>query len=190
MTVDRERAAGAVAEFLRAMGEDPEREALARTPERVAELGAELFAGVGVDPVVGLAAAALDDVAAVGPVAFRSVPFRSTCEHHLLPFTGTVSLVYLPGRAVAGLGALVQLVETVAARPQVQERFTDEIADAVARGLDARGVLVVAEAEHGCVALRGRRVEGATVATLAARGEYAAEPGRSEALALVRPGAA
>lgn len=186
MSVDRERAARAVAEFLRAVGEDPDRPALARTPERVAELGAELFAGVGVDPAAELAASAVTDVAADGPVAFRSVPFRSTCEHHLLPFTGTVSLVYLPGGAVAGLGALVRTVETIAARPQVQERFTDELADALDRALGARGVLVVAEAEHACVALRGPRISGTAVVTMAARGSYATEPGRAEALTLVR----
>ncbi|HEV7622544.1 MAG TPA: GTP cyclohydrolase I FolE [Amnibacterium sp.] len=184
MTVDRARAAAAVAEFLAAMGEDPGRPALADTAARVAELGAERFAGVGVDPVPALAAAAVADVAVAGPVAFRAVPFVATCEHHLLPFAGTATIVYRPSGSVAGFGALARVVETLAARPQVQERLTDEIADAVARGLGAAGVLVVLAAEHDCVALRGRRLTGTSVVTLAARGDYVHGPERAEALAL------
>jgi GTP cyclohydrolase I len=155
-----------------------------RTPARVARLGAELFAGVGVDPVPELAAAAVEEVTARGPIAFRDVPFRSTCEHHLLRFVGTVSIVYLPGDTVAGLGALVRLVEVVAARPQVQERLTDEIADGVERALGARGVLVSVAAEHDCVAMRGPRIRGAVMATLAARGVYGSEPDAATARAL------
>ena len=185
MTPDLERAERAVAEYLRAMGLDPASEVLVRTPERVARLGTELFAGVGVDPVPALAGAGVAGAAARGPVAFRDVPFRSTCEHHLLRFAGTVSVVYLPGARIAGLGALVQLVETVAARPQVQERLTDEVADGLEAGLGARGVLVAATAEHDCVAMRGPRIRGATVSTLAARGVYAEEPAAAEARALV-----
>ena len=184
MTVDRARAAAAVAEFLAAMGEDPAREALAATAARVAELGAELFAGVGVDPVPELAAAAVADLSARGPVAFRAVPFVSTCEHHLLPFVGTAAIVYRPRSAVAGFGALARVIETLAARPQVQERLADEIADAVARGLEAVGVLVVLTAEHDCVARRGRRLAGTSVVTVAARGECEHGPARAEALHL------
>jgi GTP cyclohydrolase I len=186
MSVDRARAAAAVAEFLRAMGEDPDRPALAATAARVADLGAERFAGVGVDPAPALAAAAVADVAVPGPVAFRDVPFVSTCEHHLLPFAGTASIVYAPSDRVAGFGALARVVETLAARPQVQERLADEIADAVARGLDAAGVLVVLNAEHDCVALRGSRLAGTSVVTLAARGAYEREPARAEALTLAQ----
>jgi len=185
VTPDLERAERAIAEYLRALGIDPERPALARTPHRVARLGAELFAGVDADPVPPLAAAAVPGLTARGPVAFRDVPFRSTCEHHLLRFAGTVAIAYLPGDRVAGLGALVAAVETVAARPQVQERMTDEIADAVHVALGAAGVLVTATAEHDCVAVRGPRIHGATVTTLAARGAYAEEPGAAEARALV-----
>lgn len=184
MTPDLDRAEAAVAEYLRALGLDPEQPALARTPHRVARLGAELFAGVGDDPVPALAAAAVPEVVARGPVAFRDVPFRSTCEHHLLRFAGTLSIVYLPGERVAGLGALVRVVETVSARPQLQERLTDEVAHAVEAGLGAAGVLVTATAEHDCVALRGPRIRGSRVTTLAARGVYAAEPAAGEARAL------
>ncbi len=185
MTPDLERARRAVDEYLRAYGLDPAEPALDRTPDRVARLGAELFAGVGVDPVPALRDSAVADVEARGPVAFRDVPFRSTCEHHLLKFAGTVSVVYLPGERVAGLGAIVALVETVAARPQVQERFTDEVALGLEHALGAVGVLVTATAEHDCVAMRGPRIRGASVTTLAARGRYAAEPAAAEARALV-----
>ena len=184
MSVDLPRAEAAVAELLRALGVDPERPAMARTPERVARLGAELFAGVGVDPVPELAAAGVEEVVSRGPIAFRDVPFRSTCEHHLLRFAGTVALVYLPGETVAGLGALVRLIETASARPQVQERLTDEIADGVEQALRARGVLVSMTAEHDCVAMRGPRIRGAAVVTLATRGVYAAEPAAATARAL------
>ena len=185
MTPDLLRAERAVADYLRALGMDPEDAALARTPERVARLGAELFAGVGVDPVPALADAAVPEVVARGPVAFRDVPFRSTCEHHLLKFAGTVSLVYLPGERVAGLGALVAAIETVCSRPQVQERMTDQIAETVEAALGADGVLVTATAEHDCVAMRGPRIHGARVTTLAARGRYASEPGATEARAII-----
>lgn len=185
MSPDVERAERAVAEYLRAMGLDPESDGLERTPARVARLGGELFAGVDVDPVPELAGSAVAGTDARGPVAFRDIPFRSTCEHHLLRFAGTVSLVYLPAGRIAGLGALVRLIETVAARPQVQERLTDQIADGVTEGLAPRGVLVAASAEHDCVAMRGPRIRGATVSTLAARGVYADEPAAAEGRALV-----
>jgi GTP cyclohydrolase I len=185
MTPDLERARRAVDEFLRAYGLDPAEPALERTPDRVARLGAELFAGVGVDPVPDLAASAVADATVEGPVAFLDIPFRSTCEHHLLKFTGTVSVAYLPRDEVAGLGAIVRVIETVAARPQVQERFTDEVAFTLEQGLGAAGVMVSATAEHDCVAIRGPRVRGASVRTLASRGVYASEPRAAEARALV-----
>jgi GTP cyclohydrolase I len=120
-----------------------------------------------------------------GPVAFLDIPFRSTCEHHLLKFAGAVSVAYLPGGEVAGLGAIVRVIETISARPQVQERFTDEVAVALEEGLGATGVMVSATAEHDCVAIRGPRIRGASVRTLAARGVYATEPRAAEARALV-----
>lgn len=185
MTPDLERARRAVEEYLRAYGLDPAEPALDRTPDRVARLGSELFGGVGVDPVPDLAASAVADAAVEGPVAFLDIPFRSTCEHHLLKFSGTVSLVYLPGGEVAGLGAIVRVIETIAARPQVQERFTDEVAFALEQGLGAAGVMVSAVAEHDCVAIRGPRIRGASVRTLATRGVYATEPKAAEARSLV-----
>lgn len=184
MTADLDRAARAVADYLRAFGLDPESAVLARTPERVARLGEELFAGVHIDPVPVLAASGVADAGAPGPVAFRDVPFRSLCEHHLLKFSGTLSVVYLPGARVAGLGALVRAIETIAARPQVQERMTEQVADCVEQALGAHGVLVHAQADHDCVALRGPRIHGASVATLATRGVYATAEGAAEARAL------
>jgi GTP cyclohydrolase I len=183
MTPDLERARHAVEEYLRAFGLDPAAPALDRTADRVARLGVDLFAGVGVDPAPDLAASAVTGAAVDGPVAFLDIPFRSTCEHHLLKFAGTVSIVYLPG-SVAGLGAIVRVIETVASRPQVQERFTDEVAFALETGLDAAGVMVVALAEHDCVAMRGPRIRGARGGTHASRGGYATEPGAAEARAL------
>ena len=184
MTADLPRAEAAVGDLMRALGLDPHRPALARTPERVARLWAELFGGTDVDPVPALAASAVEEVPARGPIAFCDVPFRSTCEHHLLRFAGTVTIVYLPGDLVAGLSALVALIETLAARPQVQERLTDEIADGIEHALGARGVLVTVSAEHDCVAIRGPRIRGAKVATLATRGAYSAEPAAATARAL------
>ncbi|MGN6445206.1 GTP cyclohydrolase I [Amnibacterium sp.] len=183
MSVDLERAERAVVEYLRAFGLDPDGPELERTAHRVARLGSELFAGVDIDPVPELAASSVAGADADGPVAFLDIPFRSTCEHHLLKFAGTVSVVYLPAGEVAGLGAIVRVIETVAARPQVQERFTDQVAAALEEGLGAAGVIVSATAEHDCVAIRGPRIRGASVRTLAARGRYAQEPGAAEARA-------
>lgn len=184
MTPDLPRAEAAIAEYLRALGIDPESPELARTPARVARLGSELFAGVGIDPAPGLASSAMTEASGAA-VAFRDVPFRSTCEHHLLRFSGTVSIAYLPAGHIAGLGSIVTLIETVAARPQVQERFTEQVADGLEQGLGAAGVLVTASAEHDCVAMRGPRIRGATVTTLVTRGVYATEAGAAEARALV-----
>lgn len=174
-------------ELLAAIGEDPAREGLTGTPDHVADAYAELFSGVGVD-----AAAVLDEssdvlelTAAAEPVILRDVPFRSTCEHHLLPFTGTASLAYLPRTRVTGLGRLARVVDVVASRPQVQERLTDEIAEAVERGLDAEGVVVVVTASHACLWARGTRTSGASVVTIAGRGSYAVSEGRREVLALL-----
>lgn len=184
MSPDLPRAEAAIAEYLRALGLDPGTPELARTPERVARLGSELFAGVGIDPATGLAASTMIEERGAA-VAFREVPFRSTCEHHLLRFSGTVSIAYLPAGRIAGLGSIITVIETVAARPQVQERFTEQVADALQRGLGAAGVLVTASAEHDCVAMRGPRIRGATVTTLVTRGVYATEAGAAEARALV-----
>ncbi|WP_207457188.1 dihydroneopterin aldolase [Desertivibrio insolitus] len=180
---DLPAAEAAIRAFLQAMGADPDDPRLAGTATRVATTGAELFSGLGVDA----AAVFATDVEAptTSPVIVRGIPFRSMCEHHLLPFSGEAAIAYLPRERVAGLGALVRVVDTVASRPQVQERVADEVADAVFRGLDARGVFVRIEAEHACEWARGRQVRGASMLTVASRGEYDAGVSRMEALALL-----
>jgi len=181
--VDRERVAAAVEELLRAIGDDPTRPELAGTPARVADAYAEFFSGVGADPL-----AALGDTipAADGDtVLMRGIEFRSICEHHLLPFLGVAHLAYLPGERLAGLGRLPGVVATLAARPQLQERLTEQIADALVAGLHPRGVLVVLEASHQCVTARGPRQTRSTTVTTAARGALADPATASGVLALI-----
>ncbi|MGO2110027.1 MAG: GTP cyclohydrolase I [Pseudoclavibacter sp.] len=191
--LDRERMARAVAEFLAATGDDPSRGPLRRTPERVTEAALELLGGIGVDPVPMLQAGRipLDDPAseAAGatdqPVLIRGAAFRSTCEHHLLPFTGTVHLAYVPSDAIIGLGRLYDLVEVVSTRLTLQERIGDDVVDSLMAGLDARGALAVITATHGCVGLRGSRQERGETITVSARGTLAAPSGRAEIMALL-----
>ncbi|MCS5722329.1 GTP cyclohydrolase I [Herbiconiux sp. CPCC 203407] len=193
-SVDRARIEAAVGEILAAIGEDPEREGLAETPRRVAEAYAELFGSVGTDPAEALGAtfappagATTDDTQdePAQPVLLRDITFRSICEHHLLPFEGVVHAAYLPGAALAGLGGVVAVIESASSRPQLQERLTDDIAEALERGLDARGVLVVVEAKHGCVSARGRRQALSTTVTLSARGALAEPAARAELMTLI-----
>lgn len=184
MTVDLARAAAAVAELLRAVGEDPERPGLERTPDRVAAATAELLAGTGTDPAALLREEAPLGHDADGPVVLRGIPFRSTCEHHLLPFAGTATIVYLPMERVAGLGTLVRVVDAAAARLQLQERLTEDIAEAVHTGLGAQGVLVVTEATQACVWARGTRARGVVAGAIAARGRYREGADRQEAILL------
>lgn len=191
MTVDRPRVEALVRELLEAIGEDPDRPGLRQTPHRVAEAYAEFFSGVGVD-----AAAPLDRTISVsrgpapetvssGAVLLRDVQFRSVCEHHLLPFIGVAHIAYLPGEQVVGLGALPRVVDALASRPQVQERLGEQIADAIGSRIDARGVLVVLDAVHGCVTSRGERQPAASTVTIAARGELAEPAARAELIALI-----
>lgn len=199
--VDLGRAQAAVREFLAAIGEDPDRPGLARTPERVAEAALELFGGTGVDPVAPLAGArfpvadtAAPSGAAVGgaeaatvsqPVVLRDLAFRSMCEHHLLPFSGRVHLAYVPSGSIVGFGRLHTLLETLSARPTLQERLGDELVDAMMTALDARGALVVIEASHACAGLRGSRQQAGVVVTVSARGELSEPIARAEIIALI-----
>jgi GTP cyclohydrolase I len=183
---DLPAAEAAIRAFLLAMDADPDDPRLADTPARVARTGTELFAGVGVDAASMLGSDVLAPTTA--PVVVHGIPFRSLCEHHLLPFSGEAAIAYLPGSRVAGLGALVRVLDTVASRPQVQERLADEVADALFRGLDARGVLVRVEASHACEWARGRQVRGPKMLTVASRGAYDAGEARAEALTLVGAG--
>jgi GTP cyclohydrolase I len=184
--IDRSRVRAAVAELLSALGEDPDRPELAGTPARVAEAYTELFAGVGVDAAAVLARDALSiGDAATELVALRGIPFRSMCEHHLLPFSGMAAVAYLPADRLAGLGRIARAVEVLSSRPQMQERLSEQLAAAVEEGLGARGVLVVLSASHGCLWARGTRTTGANAVTLASRGELADPARRGEALALL-----
>lgn len=186
--IDRERVASAVRELLGAIGENPDREELSSTPARVADAYAEFFSGVGVDAVALLA-----DAVPVGSdtgelVLVRDIALRSVCEHHLLPFRGRAHVAYRPGARVVDLGALPRVVETLAARPQLQERLGEQIADALVAGIDPEGVLVVLEASHGCVADRGVKQAEATAVTIASRGTLSQPLLRAEVLALIGSG--
>jgi len=191
MAVDRERVAALTRELLEAIGEDPDRPGLKQTPTRMADLYAEFFAGVGEDPAEPLAhtisvtRGPAPETLSSGAVLLRDIRFRSVCEHHLLPFAGVAHIAYLPGEQVVGLGALVRVVETLAARPQVQERLGEQIADVIAQNLDARGVLVVLDASHGCVTMRGGRQPVASTLTIAARDAYAEPVARGELITLI-----
>ncbi|MBW3643721.1 MAG: GTP cyclohydrolase I FolE [Actinobacteria bacterium] len=183
---DRARIEKAVREILAAIGEDPEREDLQRTPARVADLYAEIFAGIGDDPGdhLGVTFAADHDEM----VMVRDISLVSMCEHHLVPFVGKAHVAYIPsadGR-ITGLSKLARLVEGYARRPQVQERLTTQIADTLERVLAPRGVLVVIEAEHLCMSMRGVRKPGATTVTSAVRGLFRDNPAtRAEAMAFI-----
>lgn len=191
MSVDRARIERLTRELLEAIGEDPDRPGLRLTPSRMAELYAEFFAGVGADAAaplehtISVARGPAPDTLPSGAVLLRDIRFRSVCEHHLLPFAGRAHIAYLPGEQVVGLGALVRVVETLAARPQVQERLGEQIADTIAEHLDTRGVLVVLDASHGCVTMRGGRQPEASTLTIAARGEYVDPIARAELIALI-----
>lgn len=182
--VDTARIEAAVTEILHAIGENPSRAGLASTPERVAQAYTEFFCGVGVDPLTHLQDA-IPGEADGELVLLRDIEFRSICEHHLLPFTGVAHLAYIPGSRIVGLGRLPRVVETIAARPQLQERLTEEIADALNTGLDPQGVLVVVDAVHGCVTARGVRQSRSSTVTLASRGSLSDPVQRAEVMAMI-----
>ena len=191
MAVDRERVAALVRELLEAVGEDPDRPGLRATPGRVADAYAEFFAGLGQDAAAPLAHTIsvthgpAPETLPTGAVMLRDIRFRSMCEHHLLPFRGHAHIAYLPGEQVVGLGALPKVVDVLASRPQVQERLGEQIADVIASSLDTRGVLVVLDAVHECVTMRGGQQADASTVTIAARGELAQPVARAELIALM-----
>jgi GTP cyclohydrolase IA len=184
--VDHARAAAAVRELLLAVGEDPDRPGLQDTPDRVARAYAEVFAGLWQDPADVLATTFDEDHDEM--VLVKDIPMYSTCEHHLVPFHGVAHIGYIPGEdgRVTGLSKLARLVEVYARRPRVQERMTSQIADALAHVLQPRGVLVIIQAEHLCMAMRGIRKPGSSTVTSAVRGIFRDNPAtRSEAMSLV-----
>jgi GTP cyclohydrolase IA len=187
--VDHARAEAAVRELLIAVGEDPDRPGLQDTPARVARAYAETFAGLWQDPGEILATTFDEDHDEL--VLVKDIPMYSTCEHHLVPFHGLAHVGYIPGEdgRVTGLSKLARLVEVYARRPQVQERMTSQIADALADVLKPRGVLVVIEAEHLCMAMRGVRKPGSRTVTSAVRGIFRDNAStRAEAMSLVMRG--
>jgi GTP cyclohydrolase I len=191
MAIDSPRIEAAVAELLAAIGEDPARPGLRSTPRRVAEAYAEFFSGVGQDPLKHLSAATELDAGAgeLGDlVLLRDVHFRSTCEHHLLPFTGVAHLAYVPGKRIVGLGSLPRVVDTLSARPQLQERLGEQIADTLMAGLEPQGVLVMLDARHGCVSARGTRQTDSTTVTVATRGTLADSAAQAAVLATIAAG--
>ena len=184
MAIDRARIEAAVVELLHAIGEDPAKANFSSTPERVAEAYAEFFAGVGQDPLEHLRESVPIDQLS-DAVVVTDITVRSMCEHHLLPFLGVAHVAYLPGDRVVGLGKLPRVVNTLAARPQMQESLTEQIADALVEGLDPRGVLVVVEARHQCVAARGVEQTNSRTITIASRGELTEPAARSEIMTLI-----
>ncbi|BAU99810.1 GTP cyclohydrolase I FolE [Aurantimicrobium minutum] len=184
MAIDRARIEAAVVELLHAIGEDPTKEGFSTTPERVAQAYSEFFAGVGEDPLVHLAESVPVDQLS-DAVVVTNITVRSMCEHHLLPFLGVAHLAYLPGDRVVGLGKLPRVVNTLAARPQMQESLTEQIADALVEGLDPRGVVVVVEAKHQCVGARGVEQTDSRTITIASRGELTDPVARAEIMTLI-----
>jgi GTP cyclohydrolase I len=182
---DHERAAAAVRELLIAIGENPDREGLRDTPRRVASAYAELTAGMRQTPAEVLTTTF--DLGHDEMVLVRDIELWSMCEHHLVPFTGVAHVGYIPAESgkITGLSKLARLVDVYAKRPQVQERLTTQIADALVAGLEARGVIVVIEAEHLCMTMRGVRKAGARTITSAVRGQLRNAATRSEAMALI-----
>jgi len=168
--VDHRRIEKAVREILLAVGENPDREGLVRTPTRVARAYAELMAGLADDPRRHLKTVFHERYDEV--VLLRDIEFHSLCEHHLLPFTGRAHVAYLPGGKVVGLSKLARLVEGYARRPQVQERLTTQIADALMEELTPAGAACVIEATHTCMTMRGIKKHGSTMVTSALRGIF------------------
>ncbi len=182
--VDRPRIERAVREILAAVGEDPDREGLLETPARVARMYAELFSGLHQDPrehTKKFFTEKYDEV-----VLVRDISFNSMCEHHLLPFMGKAHIGYMPDGRVIGLSKLTRVVETVARRPQVQERMTETIADLLMEELQAKGVAVVIEATHTCMTIRGIRRPGSLCVTSAMKGIFRSNlSSRSEIMTLI-----
>ncbi len=168
--MDCKRIEKATREILEAVGEDPEREGLHDTPRRIGQMYAELFSGIGVDPIAELRVGFEEGCDEM--IVLRDIPFYSMCEHHLLPFFGTASIGYIPNGRVVGISKLARVVEIVSRRPQVQERMTMQIADAVVQGLQPQGVAVVVEAQHMCMTMRGIKKPGSVIVTSANRGLF------------------
>ncbi|OGO23481.1 MAG: GTP cyclohydrolase I FolE [Chloroflexi bacterium RBG_16_50_9] len=185
--IDEAKIKNAVTDIIKAIGEEPNREGLTDTPARVAEMYAELFAGMDKDPKEDLEVGF--ELGHREMIVLKDIPFYSMCEHHLLPFYGVAHIGYIPnaeGRIV-GISKLARVVETIARRPQLQERMTTEIADAIVEGIKADGVAVVVQAEHLCMIMRGIKKPGSNVITSAIRGAFRRRPAsRAEFFSLIQ----
>jgi GTP cyclohydrolase I len=183
--VDRERIIAAVTMILEAIGEDPQREGLLDTPRRVADMYEEIFTGLDEDPGEHLKIGFEEQHKEM--IVLRDIPFHSVCEHHLLPFVGKAHVGYIPAGRIVGLSKIARVVEGFARRPQLQERLTSQIADAINESLQPRGVGVVIEAQHFCMIMRGIKKPGSTMVTSAMRGLFRNNPPtRSEFLSFIR----
>ena len=183
--IDRGRIEKAVREIIEALGENPDREGLLETPERVAAFYAEVFDGLHREPG-DVIDAFFGEEHYQEIVMVREIPFYSMCEHHLVPFHGQAHVAYIPKGRVTGLSKLARLVEGFARRPQMQERLTAQVADALTERLQPLGVMVVVEAEHLCMSMRGVKKPGATTVTSAVRGIMESQPAtRAEAMSLL-----
>jgi GTP cyclohydrolase IA len=184
-SIDLGRIEKAVREIIEALGEDPDREGLVDTPERVAAFYAEVFDGLHRDPG-DVVDAFFGEEHYQEIVMVREIPFYSMCEHHFVPFHGQAHVAYIPKGQVTGLSKLARLVEGFARRPQMQERLTAQVADALSDRLQPLGVMVVVEAEHLCMSMRGVKKPGATTVTSAVRGIMESQPAtRAEAMSLL-----
>jgi GTP cyclohydrolase IA len=172
--IDSDRIKDAMAEMIAATGEDPGREGLRDTPDRVARMYAEVFAGLHQDPV-GVLQTGFEEGYDEMVIA-RDISFFSMCEHHFLPFYGTVQVGYIPTGRIVGISKLARVADILSRRPQVQERLTAQIADAVVEGLEPMGVAVVVEAEHLCMMMRGVRKPGSKIVTSVTRGIFRTDP--------------
>jgi GTP cyclohydrolase I len=182
--VDRERISAAVREILLAVGEDPDREGLSDTPQRVARMYAEMFAGLHTDARTLLGKVFTQKYDEM--VLVKDIGFESMCEHHLLPFFGKAHVAYLPQGKIVGLSKLARVVEVISRRPQVQERMTEEVAELLMDQLKARGVAVIMEASHTCMTMRGIRKANSICTTSAMRGAFSTNPStRGELMALI-----
>lgn len=182
--IDKPRIEKAIREILLAIGENPDREGLLETPARVARMYEEIFAGLDQDPAVHLRKFFTEEYQEV--VLVKDISFNSMCEHHLMPFFGKVHIGYIPGGKVIGLSKLARVVETIAKRPQIQERMTESIANLMVQELHVKGVAVIVEAVHTCMTMRGVRKPGSKCVTSALKGVFMKNPStRSELMTLI-----
>ena len=184
--MNREKIETAIKMILEGIGEDPEREGLRLTPSRVASMYEEIFAGLGCDATEVLQAQFAEEHEEM--IIVKDIPLYSVCEHHLMPFIGKAHVAYVPGLSgqVSGISKLARVVDTLSKRLQVQERLTTQVADTLMNGLDAQGVLVVIEAEHLCMSMRGVKKPGTVTVTSAVRGLFYKSPAaRAEAMSLI-----